>query len=226
MTISDESERKVQLDLTEGTWTCGPDKGELDASGLSSILIEGRNAQAPSPAMLQQEESLLSSLHQMHAGEFLRPRHHTYHVDIPIRAFYQHFTIGRNCGLYAVFMWLLVWPVYLALSRQPSTSRWLAPTRVFFLTGCFVITLDLLFAGIHGLFSPGSISEAMELLIGLLNMPAWIVLGERSALTWLGMAFGAVSWSVLLSMAAVFMSPAQRHASTPGAPANDQSPLE
>lgn len=225
MTILNEGERTVQLDLARGTWTCGDDEGHLNARGLSRLLAASRrNITATSPNMLQQEKSLLKSLHQIHVGEFLRPRHHSYHMDDPLRASFQHFTSGQNWGLYGVFAWLLAWPVYLVFFKPPSSSRWLTPRRGFLVTGGTVVALDLIFISIDALFSPGDISEAMAFLIGLLNVPALIVLGDRSVATWLGLAFGAVTWSVLISVGTVFVRPVQRHAAPPDEPISEQPP--
>jgi hypothetical protein len=225
LTIIDESKRTVQLDLAKGAWACGDEKGQLDAGELSRLIAGRRSGTATSDAaMLQHEQYLLNTLQQLRDGAFFRPRHHSYYVQNPLRASFQHFTSGLNCGLFAVAAWLLAWPVCLVFFRQPSTSRWLTPARAFFITGGIVVLLDLLFIGVHALFSPGVISEVMEFMIALLNMPAWIILDGGSGRTWLGLVFGAVSWSVLISVGTIFTKPAQRRPATSDTPADNQPP--
>lgn len=74
------------------------------------------------------------------------------------------------------------------------------------------------------MFSPGEISEEMELLIALLNLPAWLALGDYGVGSWLGMAFGAMSWSVLASLVALLLSAPDRAKAASDGASDDQPP--
>lgn len=221
LTILDDTERTAQLDLARGTWTSGSRDGQLDADGLARLLDPDQGVATTRPVLPAEGQSLLHSLRQMHTGRFLRPRHIPYSSAGPGVSF-THFTFGQNCGGHAVLAWLLAWPVCLALLWRRSAERGRVPAQVFVMTGAVVVTLDLVFIGVDALAPAGGVSETMELLLGLVNLPAVFVMSGRSFQTWMGLAFAAVSWSVLLSAATTFIRPVQRHAACPDGPVSDQ----
>jgi hypothetical protein len=205
MTISSpDVEKAVVINLVDGTWRRDGDAGVLDSDSILRLITFGNDTELSSMPLEAQVQGLLDQLQQLRSGTFLPARHHTHQMDKPFLAYYQHFTIGWNVGPYGIFVWLMVWPVWLLLERPKTPGRWLTPLRAFTLTLAIVAGLDLLFGGIAIAFSPGAVSEMMEMLVGVVNLPAAIVLGDREASSWIGLAFGALSWSVIVSMIVIF----------------------
>ena len=199
-------------------------RGKLDADSLVRLATEYDDARAASPEMLEQVQALLTSLREMHEGRFLRPMHHTHDVETPFHASYSHFTSGANYGLYAVFAWLLIWPAYLVLFRRASVWRGLTPGRAFLQTGGVVIAIDVTLIGIHRVFSTGNTSQVIEFLLGVLNMPAAIVLAVLDhpfAFSGTVLAIGAVGWSVIASVAVLLKRRTRRRAPVDDASAGD-----
>jgi len=223
-----DAERTVQVDLANDTWASDGDQGRLDADSLARLVMGADDAGALNPASLQPVESLLDTFHQMSTGTFLRPRHHPYSVDDSDwnSAVYTHFTGEIPVWLWMIGVWLLVWPAYLFLFKQPRAPGRMTPRKTFVTTAVTVVILDLAMVGVHIMFSPGDISEEMELLIAVLNLPAWLALGDYGVRSWLGMAFGAVSWSVLASLVVLLLSTSDRAPGVPYGASDDQPPWE
>jgi len=195
-----KDDRTIRIDLVGNTWSSGEGRGALNVDELARLITFGRYADAGDAELRRKMQSLLDSFQQMSQGTFLRPQHHGHYTESPIRASYQHFTSGGNWGLTAVFLWCLVWPAYLFVFKPPASSRWFTPRKAFLVTLGLVVVLDLIVVATKKVFSPGAISETMEFLMGVINLPTWLLAGDRAVFSWTGWAFGALGWAVLVSL--------------------------
>lgn len=217
MTGLTEGDRAVHLDLVRGVWESGGNRGPLDVENLTRFVVKDPQTKTVDPELKSKVAGLLDLLHDMRDGNVPPPRHHYYGIKTPIEADIAHFALGGNYGIFAIIGWLGLWPVYLCLPRPRPPARWLTPRKAFVIAAGGVIALDLIFAGIHWLFSPGGTSEAMEFLIGMVNLPVMIFTGG----SWVdlfptGWAVSAVAWGVILSICVIFAKERRRGAGDSG----------
>jgi len=205
MKVLTDDDRSVQLDLVKGVWGSAGNRGPLDAENLARLVMKGSPTKTAGPELKSKVAGLLDLLHDMRDGNVPPPRHHGYGSKKPIDACIMHFGPGTNYGIFAIMGWLGLWPFYLCLPRPKPAARWLTPRKAFVIAAGGAIALDLVFAGIHWLFSPGGTSEAMEFLIALVNLPVVMFTGGSWVdLFPIGWAVSAVAWGVILSICVIF----------------------
>jgi len=175
--------------------------------GLARLVASVEDASALAPEYKRQIEALQEVLYALRDGEAPPPRHHMYYLESPVRATYQHHTSGQNYGLHAVWPWLGVWPFFLCVLWAQSRIARFTPMVAYALTLGTVAVFDSALVVIGMVSSPGSIAEGVELLLALVNLLAWVVLGDYF-LTWTGLVLGALGWATTVSMAVLLVGDA------------------
>jgi len=123
-------------------------------------------------------------------------RHHGYTIDGSYQGHYQHFTTGINAAVIGLLVWVLAWPRYL---WTPLRFAYRAPLRrVYMKTAALMLALDALIILIGWASSPGPISEAMEFLLAAVNLPVWILAGDRVPISILLLGF--LTWGNLFTL--------------------------
>jgi len=198
---------EATIDLLTRTWRRGEETGALDAEGLARLLASDSDLNAERLEDREGIEALLSVLESLGNGTFYPARHHAYYFERPFHASYQHFTLGMGLGPPLVVLWCLVWPVYLVVRRKAYRGARASPGKVYLVTLGVVVAADALCILLHVIFSPGPVSELMEWLLGLVNLPALILLGTVEYIS------GAVMWATLCSIVAALRARRQLSAS-------------
>jgi len=191
--------KPATLDLPAGTWRSGAESGALDEDALARLVAADAGPTTLPTEFRTQIKGVLELLHDLRDGNARPPRHHSHNLESPVHASYQHFTSGRNYGVFAVWAWLGVWPFSFLVPAVRSRRGWLSPLRIYLLALAVTLALDGLLFLIGSLSSPGPLAELVELLLAMVNLPAWVVLGGRGVLSWTGFVFGALGWATLLS---------------------------
>jgi len=209
--VFSEKESSVQIDLLKSRWTTADQSGPLDESSLRLVLFQGQQISDTDVDLNAGIRAFMHFLDQLKDGSLPGPRHHTYTTQKPIQGSFNHFSGGSNYGLFGLFGWLLLWPVYLLLPSGASSHAGLTPRWAFVLTLAFVALVDAVAIGVAHLFSPSGISEAMEFVIGMTNLPTYLILGDRAVFSPLGYAFGAIAWATIVSIFVLLRRPGERN---------------
>jgi hypothetical protein len=205
--IGTVTERTVHLDLAEGTWRDDENTSTIDADGLAQALTGRPGGQDADPILDEQVQHLLTTLHEMAAGDALPPRHHPYDAEMASGwATYQHFTLGWYVGPIIVLGWLLTWPVFLVVLKPPADAPWFSPRRAFLITGGVVALIDVILVGLAAALPPGGLVEIVEGLLCLAALPVVSLLPIRNVPGWPDLAFGAAAWAVLISVGSLHFS--------------------
>lgn len=207
-----EGENKLfQIDLRKNQWTSVDASGTLDESSLRRILLGEQMIEDADGNLNAQIKTFAHFLTQMGNGSLAGPRHHTYEIPKPLEGHFVHFTSGQNYAILGLLGWLLLWPLYLLLPRHASGCAGVTPRKAFVLTLAVVAVLDGVFIGIAYIFSPSTISEIMEFLIGATNLPtAFIANGIGAVFTPLGYAFSGLAWATIASTAVLLRNKGAR----------------
>ena len=145
-------------------------------------------------------------LNDLRDGTAPRPRHHSYSVESPIRAYYQHFTSGVNVGFLALPFWIGVWPVLLFVFKRQIRKEAKRAIFAYVITLAVMGALDGILALIGTMCPPGPVSESVEFAFALVNLPAWIVVGNSLG-SWYGLILGDVAWATIVSMVVLCVKP-------------------
>jgi hypothetical protein len=202
-------QRLATVDLPGGTWRCGSESGDLDEDALARLVAPDADPATLPTNFRTQVKGVLKLLHALRDGTAKPPRHHMYRLESPVRASYQHFTCGRNYGFFAVLAWLAAWPLSFFAPATRSKRGRLSPLRIYFLTLVVMLAINAVLFLIGSLSSPGPIAELVEFLLGLVNLPAWVLAGYPGVLTWMGPVLGALGWATVVSVARLIKRRAQ-----------------
>jgi hypothetical protein len=198
-TLRTIGDREANLDLLHGTWQSGQEEGILNTESLACLLASIDDASDCGPEYKSQIEALLTFFDAMRDGVTPPPRHHMHHMESPISASYQHYTLGRNYGFTAVCIWLIVWPVFLSLTWALSRKARFGPALVYAAVLAVIVGLDIVLTVIGLVTSPSSVAEHVEFFLAAVNLPAWAILGEGLVLSWMGLVIGALGWATVAS---------------------------
>jgi hypothetical protein len=198
------ADTKADVNLLAGTLQAGSHNENLDVDGLAKLIVP-HSTPVLHDDFRTQISGVLALLYQFRDGTAPRPRHHPHSIDSPVHASIQHFTTGANRGFIVMWLWIGAWPLALLAQTARSHQGWCNPLLAYLITLALVVTIDAVLIGIGMAFSPGPISELMEFLLGLLNCPGLMVLGERF-FSLAGLVLGALSWATLASMATLVVA--------------------
>jgi len=197
--IMGEQDQTVALDLRRGTWRRGSEAGRLDRESLTRLVAAEADRSSLPAGLDTQVGAVLDLLHALRDGKAEPPRHHGWSVDTPFQASVWHFTSGSNYGLVAACAWLGLWPLAFLIPAARAKRRRLSPMRIYLLALAVVFALNGLLLLTQRIFSPGAVAEGTESLIGLVNLPALVLLRERIDLSWFGIVLGPFGWATLIS---------------------------
>lgn len=198
-----EQKKTVEFDLMKHQWSADGAVGPVDEASLRHLLLPDEKVRAKDANLSVQLTAFMTFLDQLAEGTVAGPRHHSCQMPPPLNGRFYHFASGGGYGVFALFAWLLVWPLRLFLLPTwipvPGVA---SPRKVFLLTIGIVIAMDAALIAVAFVASPSGITEAMESLLGLVNAPTLILLGDRSVFTPWGYGFGAISWAIVSSAVA------------------------
>jgi len=194
-----DSDQQATLNLSAGTLELHSVRSPLDVDRLARFVAphvktKGRDE------LRAQVNAVLPFLYGLRDGTAPRPRHHMYCVDSPVRATILHSTAGENYGVFAAFAWISIWPLLLLAMKSKAFFGLRGARMAYLATLASITMIDAALICVGMMFSPGPVSELVEVFLALANLPAWTMFGERLVLSWLGLAFGALCWAGLVSM--------------------------
>lgn len=196
--IEAETQAPIAVDLARGTWAFTSEKGTLDADSIASLL-NSLTGPAGSPRSRVFAAGLLEILIKLRDGKFGRPQHHSYQVQAPFPATYQHFTTGQNYGLAGAGLIIFTWPLVILLTEgRKGAGLKIGALPVYAMTLICTLLLNMMLGAIAMASGSGKTSESIEFLLGIANFPAVILMGN-AVLSWSGCVAGPVLWATIVS---------------------------
>jgi len=209
--ILEEENKTASFDLLEGTWNCGSETGSLNPESVSRLIFPKIEITTLGSDYRAQIEAVIDIFHALRDGTIPGPRHHTYFVESPIRMSYHHCTGHRNYGHYAIWFWLGIWPLTFFVVKTKTRIGRFNHITVYLLTLAIMVFFDAILILIGMSSPPGPIEEFREFFLALLNLPAWIIIGDKLLFSsWTNYLLGALGWATIVSIIILLMIDAEQ----------------
>ncbi len=180
-------------------------KQELpDIEILTRILADESSPDIKNQELRKQAQFIHKVLKQLSNGKTLPSQQ----SDSFVEAKHIQNTAGGIWGMYAVFAWILIWPIYLVLFAPPRSIHRRSPRKVYNIVVAVLSTLFWVFylINLYGYNSDHLLSYGTLL-------PSWILFDDHGG--FMGRFFSAISWGTFASAVAVLIYTWKQDSSNP-----------